>query len=321
MSSTELLDAASISTTSSDVAAAIARQDSQTPHGVTVGPPFGSSATPRGSSPSTSCRSRASRRTGTRGGRGPARSRCAACGRRAPARRRLRTCGGDDGGTAKRPRDALSLVARPAASPCARRSLIPLGALLACALDRRRLPQLRHRLQPALGQRSGARPPARLRRPARPHAAPAGDARRRDPDAARRRRADRLGRARVPRARRARLADLRARRALVRPRGRRRRRAADPHPHPGAELRRARVRRHPVRRARARRDPRRGAPAARRRCSLLALAGLLRPEAWLFALAYVAWRRDAAAARRSRSPRPCSGCSTTCCSPATRCTR
>src|SRR3954466_8598265 len=40
MSSTELLDAASISTTSSDVAAAIALQDSQTPHGVTVGPPL-----------------------------------------------------------------------------------------------------------------------------------------------------------------------------------------------------------------------------------------------------------------------------------------
>src|SRR5919197_2444473 len=39
MSSTELLDAASISTTSSDVAAAIARHDSHCPHGVTVGPP------------------------------------------------------------------------------------------------------------------------------------------------------------------------------------------------------------------------------------------------------------------------------------------
>lgn len=40
MSSTELFEAASISTTSSDVADAIARQDSQVPHGVTVGPPF-----------------------------------------------------------------------------------------------------------------------------------------------------------------------------------------------------------------------------------------------------------------------------------------
>jgi hypothetical protein len=39
MSSTELLDAASISITSSDVALAIERQDSQIPHGSTVGPP------------------------------------------------------------------------------------------------------------------------------------------------------------------------------------------------------------------------------------------------------------------------------------------
>src|SRR3954451_1450357 len=38
MSSTELLDAASISMTSSDVALAIETQLSQTPHGVTVGP-------------------------------------------------------------------------------------------------------------------------------------------------------------------------------------------------------------------------------------------------------------------------------------------
>ena len=38
MSSTELFDAASISITSSDVASAIERQDSHTPHGVTVGP-------------------------------------------------------------------------------------------------------------------------------------------------------------------------------------------------------------------------------------------------------------------------------------------
>ena len=40
MSSTELLDAASISTTSSEVASAIERHDSHAPHGVTVGPPF-----------------------------------------------------------------------------------------------------------------------------------------------------------------------------------------------------------------------------------------------------------------------------------------
>ncbi len=38
MSSTELFEAASISITSSEVAAAIARQDSQRPQGSTVGP-------------------------------------------------------------------------------------------------------------------------------------------------------------------------------------------------------------------------------------------------------------------------------------------
>src|SRR3954452_10545855 len=38
MSSTELLDAASISITSSEVALAIDTQESQTPHGETVGP-------------------------------------------------------------------------------------------------------------------------------------------------------------------------------------------------------------------------------------------------------------------------------------------
>src|SRR3954449_3130192 len=38
MSSTELFDAASISMTSSDVAEAIETHESQTPHGVTVGP-------------------------------------------------------------------------------------------------------------------------------------------------------------------------------------------------------------------------------------------------------------------------------------------
>src|SRR4051812_25105739 len=40
MSSTELLEAASISTTSSDVAEAIETHDSHLPHGVSVGPPF-----------------------------------------------------------------------------------------------------------------------------------------------------------------------------------------------------------------------------------------------------------------------------------------
>ena len=44
MSSTELLDAASISTTSSDVAEAIDLHDSQVPHGVIVGPRPGAAA-------------------------------------------------------------------------------------------------------------------------------------------------------------------------------------------------------------------------------------------------------------------------------------
>ena len=39
MSSTELLEAASISITSSEVAEAIARQESHSPHGDAVGPP------------------------------------------------------------------------------------------------------------------------------------------------------------------------------------------------------------------------------------------------------------------------------------------
>src|SRR3954470_12180830 len=39
MSSTELFDAASISMTSSELAAAIERQESHTPHGLVVGPP------------------------------------------------------------------------------------------------------------------------------------------------------------------------------------------------------------------------------------------------------------------------------------------
>src|SRR3954451_17518469 len=40
MSSTELFDAAAISTTSSEVAEGIATHDSHFPHGVSVGPPF-----------------------------------------------------------------------------------------------------------------------------------------------------------------------------------------------------------------------------------------------------------------------------------------
>ena len=89
---------------------------------------------------------------------------------------------------------------------------------------------------------------------------------------------------------------------------------------PGARLRRARLRRHPVPRARARRAARRDAPARApaRRCSRCSrVAGLLRPEAWLFSVAYLAWLWSGARARAlacsSRSPprRRCCGRSAT----------
>ena len=51
--------------------------------------------------PSTSCRCRASPRTGRRGAPSRARSRCAACGRCAPARRPGRRCAGGGGGRAR----------------------------------------------------------------------------------------------------------------------------------------------------------------------------------------------------------------------------
>ena len=126
MSSTELLDAASISMTSSDVASAIERHDvalAARRHGRAARPSRrrprpGSSATPRGSWPSRSCRSRASPRTGRRGGRGRARSRCAGCARRAPGPPRRRTCAGGGDGTARgrRSRGGVSLVAASAGS-------------------------------------------------------------------------------------------------------------------------------------------------------------------------------------------------------------
>src|SRR3954451_12613412 len=63
--------------------------------------PACSSGTPRASWPSTSCRCRGSRRTGTRGAPCPAPRRCAGCARRAPGRRRRRTSGGDGDGRAR----------------------------------------------------------------------------------------------------------------------------------------------------------------------------------------------------------------------------
>ena len=59
------------------------------------------SARRRAASPCSSCRCRASRRTGTRGGPCRARSRCAACGRCAPGRPPRRRCGGGGGGRAR----------------------------------------------------------------------------------------------------------------------------------------------------------------------------------------------------------------------------
>ena len=200
---------------------------------------------------------------------------------------------------------------------------IPLGALLACVAHRHRLPELRHGLQPALGRRpaAGRRPDLDVPLAPTPHPlatlvgvvlTPLGDA----------------GQpAWVVLAFLAlgalALGDLRARRALVRARRRASSpRVADPDPRPGPELRRARLPGHPVRRARAGRDPRRGAPRARARAAAArASPACCGPEAWLFAFAYVAWKRDAAAAPAGRSPRPCCGCSTTWCSPGTRCTR
>ena len=121
MSSTELFDAASISMTSSEVALAIATHESHDAAGLDRRARARSSGTRRGSSPSTSCRSRASRRTGRRGGPCPARRRCAACARRAPGRRRRRRCAGGGGGRARgrrtRATSVASLPARPRRRP------------------------------------------------------------------------------------------------------------------------------------------------------------------------------------------------------------
>ena len=89
-------------------------------------------------------------------------------------------------------------------------------------------------------------------------------------------------------ARPGRLPRLPPRHALVRPPDRRRRRRDRPHPRPLPLQRPARLRRPSVHRPRPRRPryrdqrPRAGWPVL----ALLALAGLLRPEAWLFSVAY-----------------------------------
>ena len=63
--------------------------------------PARSSGRRRGSSPSTSCPCRASRRRGRRGGPCPARRRCAGCARRAPVPPRRRRCAGGGDGRAR----------------------------------------------------------------------------------------------------------------------------------------------------------------------------------------------------------------------------
>ena len=209
MSSTELLDAASISTTSSDVAEAIETHDSHV------------AARRRPSAPPFWQFSDAARILAIDVLPVPARADeqvrvvdavlLDRVGERPDdvllARRRRRTCGGDDGGTEKRPRGCLSLVAplRPPRA-CARADLRSrLGALVALAsLDPRRLPQLRHRLRLLWGGdlAHGRRRTSTSRSPPPPHplATLLGVA----PHAVRRRRPADLGRDRVPRARRAR---------------------------------------------------------------------------------------------------------------------
>ena len=116
--------------------------------------------------------------------------------------------------------------------------------------------------------------------------------------------------ARLPRAGRLRLGRLRLGAPVVRAR-RRRARGADPaDARADPLLRRARVRRRPLPAARAQRGARRGAPPRRAASApagapvlaLLALAGLLRPEAWAFSGLYwlylIVWTASVAPTRR-----------------------
>ena len=262
MSSTELFDAASISTTSSDDADAIALHDSQTPHGVIVGPPL--AAVQR-------------RRQDLRHRRlpGPARADEQVRVVHATLRDRVAqraddvllpddVCERAGAMTAVQRSGQGSVESSDATSGLALRAAlrIPLGALLAWALVGAGFLNYDTAYSLLWGGdlAHGRTPDFSVPLAPTPHPlatltgivlTPFGDAAPAD-----------LGRARVPGARRARLAELRARRALVRAGGRRGGGAGDPDPDPGPELRRARVRRHPVRGARARSDPGRGAPAA-----------------------------------------------------------
>ena len=96
---------------------------------------------------------------------------------------------------------------------------------------------------------------------------------------------------------------------LVRPRRRRARGADLPHARAGPLLRRARLRRRPLPAARARRAARRVAPPPRRAGApvlvLLALAGLLRPEAWAFSGLYWLYLMRLRTAQRAAHARRC----------------
>ena len=101
MSSTELLEAASISITSSEVALAIATHDSQHAARLDRRPVL---AVQAGGEDLGHRRLAGPARADEQVGvvdLAPARRRCAACARRAPGRRRRRTCAGGGGGTAR----------------------------------------------------------------------------------------------------------------------------------------------------------------------------------------------------------------------------
>ena len=340
MSSTELFEAASISMTSSEVARGDRHAGLARAARLASSAPARSSGRRRGSSPWTSCRSRASRRTGRRDGPCPARPRCAACARRAPGRPRRRRCGGGGGGRAKGPRArtanlaAASACAGPVASRPMQRlrppAAIAAGALalwLVAAL----LPQLRHGLVAGVGRRAGGRRDAAAGRAFGAHAAPArhaagraaGAAGRRAPATPRRcwcsalwRRlvwlAFALGRAWFGRAAGWIAAALALTSVpLLTPAAR----AYLDVPYLALVLGALLVE---TRRRRA------GAPVL----ALLAVAGLWRPEAWLFSAgvlgvggARAPARRGGAARARSPPPRRRRGCSATSSSRATRCTR
>ena len=130
MSSMPRWEAASISTTSSEVPFAIATQTWQLLSGVECRP----AACPRSSGPwresvpSTSCPCRAARRRDTPGAPGRARSRSAAFGRRPPARRPRRSPADGTSGRARSPGGFKQVRASTRRSP-ATRSVFETGIL------------------------------------------------------------------------------------------------------------------------------------------------------------------------------------------------